>query len=99
MSATKFTLSQTPTKILDGTKAAYIQEVSGSGTRFTLSPTSPDTSSVPFCTIIKNDLSVSSGFKIAYYLVLIRAQQLCIAWLELKTRMLYVIQQCLHIAR
>ena len=34
MSATKFTLSQTPTKILDGTKAAYIQEVSGSGTRF-----------------------------------------------------------------
>ena len=62
MSATKFTLSQTPTKILDGTKAAYIQEVSGSGTRFTLSPTSPDTSSVPFCTIIKNDLSVSSGF-------------------------------------
>ena len=64
MSATKFTLSQTPTKILDGTKAAYIQEVSGSGTRFTLSPTSPDTSSVPFCTIIKNDLSVSSGFPI-----------------------------------
>ena len=62
MSATKFTLSQTPTKILDGTKAAYIQEVNGSGTRFTLSPTSPDTSTVPFCTIIKNDLSVSSGF-------------------------------------
>ena len=33
MAANRFTLSQTPTKILDGTKAAYIQEVSGSGTR------------------------------------------------------------------
>ena len=62
MSATKFTLSQTPTKILDGTKAAYIQEVSGSGTRFTSSTTAPDISIVPSCTIIKNDLSVSSGF-------------------------------------
>ena len=62
MAAAKFTLSQTPTQILDGTNSAYIQEVSGSGTRFTLSPTSPDTSTVPFCTIIKNDLSVSSGF-------------------------------------
>ena len=39
MAATKFTLSQTPTKILDGTKAAYVQEVSGSGTRFTSSKT------------------------------------------------------------
>ena len=64
MAAFKYTLTQTPTQILDGTKAAYIQEVSGSGTRFTLSPTSPDTSSVPFCKIIKNDLSVSSGFPI-----------------------------------
>lgn len=62
MAANRFTLSQTPTKILDGTKAAYIQEVSGSGTRFTLSTASPDTSNVPFCTILKNDLSVSSGF-------------------------------------
>ena len=62
MAANRFTLSQTPTKILDGTKAAYIQEVSGSGTRFTLSTASPDTNTVPFCTILKNDLSVSSGF-------------------------------------
>lgn len=62
MSAQRFTLSQTPTKILDGTKAAYIQEVSGSGTRFTLSAASPNTIDVPFCTILKNDLSVSSGF-------------------------------------
>ena len=62
MASQRFTLSKTPTKILDGTKAAYIQEVSGSGTRFTLSTTSPDTNSVPFCTILKNDLSVSSGF-------------------------------------
>ena len=62
MAAQRFILTQTPVQILDGTKAAYIQEVSGSGTRFTLSTASPDTNTVPFCTILKNDLSVSSGF-------------------------------------
>ena len=30
-----------PTLIADGTKAAYIQEIIGSGTRFTQSDTSP----------------------------------------------------------
>ena len=44
--------------IADGTKAAYIQEIIGSGTRFTQSDTSPNTSTTPYCTIIKNDLSI-----------------------------------------
>ena len=64
MAAQKFVLTQTPTLIADGTKAAYIQEIIGSGTRFTQSYTSPNTSTTPYCTIIKNDLSISVGFKL-----------------------------------
>ena len=64
MSATTYVLTTTPTLIADGTKAAYIQEIIGSGTRFTQSDTSPNTSTSPYCTIIKNDLSISSGFKL-----------------------------------
>ena len=64
MASQSFTLTQTPTMIADGTKAAYIQEIIGSGTRFTQSEYSPDTSTIPYCTILKNDLSISSGFKL-----------------------------------
>ena len=64
MASQSFTLTQTPTMIADGTKAAYIQEVVGSGTRFTQSDVSPNTSTTPYCTILKNDLSVSAGFKL-----------------------------------
>ena len=35
MAAQTFVLTTTPTLIADGTKAAYIQEIIGSGTRFT----------------------------------------------------------------
>jgi len=64
MAATTYVLTQTPTLIADGTKAAYIQEIVGSGTRFTQSDTSPRTSTTPYCTIIKSDLSISAGFKL-----------------------------------
>lgn len=64
MSATTYVLTTTPTLIADGTKAAYIQEIIGSGTRFTQSDTSPNTSTTPYCTIVKNDLSISAGFKL-----------------------------------
>ena len=64
MAATTYVLTTTPTLIADGTKAAYIQEIIGSGTRFTQSDTSPNTSTTPYCTILKNDLSISSGFKL-----------------------------------
>ena len=64
MAAQTFVLTQTPKLIVDGTKAAYIQEIIGSGTRFTQSDTSPNTLTTPYCTIIKNDLSISSGFKL-----------------------------------
>ena len=55
MAAQTFVLTTTPTLIADGTKA---------GTRFTQSDTSPNTSTTPYCTIIKNDLSISAGFKL-----------------------------------
>ena len=64
MAAFKYTLTQTPTQILDGTKAAYVQEIRGTGTRFTTAATIPDPLTVPYCQILKNDLSVSSGFSI-----------------------------------
>ena len=64
MAAKKFVLTQTPTLIADGTKAAYIQEIIGSGTRFTVSSSAPDTATVPYCKILKNDLAVSVGFPI-----------------------------------
>jgi hypothetical protein len=64
MAATKFTLTQTPTQILDGTKAAYVQEIRGSYTRFTATTTAPDPATVPYCTILKNDLSVTQGFPV-----------------------------------
>ena len=37
MPAQTFVLTQTPTKILDGTKAGYVQEIINTGTRFTVS--------------------------------------------------------------
>jgi len=64
MAAQTFVLTQTPTLIADGTKAAYIQEIIGSGTRFTVSSSAPDTATVPYCKILKNDLAVSAGFPI-----------------------------------
>ena len=64
MAAQTFVLTQTPTLIADGTKAAYIQEIIGSGTRFTVSSSAPDTATVPYCKILKNDLAVSGGFPI-----------------------------------
>ena len=66
MSAQTFVLTQTPTKILDGTKAGYVQEIINTGTRFTVSAstTAPDTGTVPYCKILKNDLAVSVGFPI-----------------------------------
>lgn len=64
MPATTFVLTETPVQILDGTRAGYVQETIGKGTRYTTSPTIPNTSTTPYCTILKNDLSVSSGFPI-----------------------------------
>ena len=48
MAATKFILTQTPTQILYGTKSAYIQEIRGTGTRFTTATTIPDPLTVPY---------------------------------------------------
>ena len=64
MPAQTFVLTQTPTKILDGTKAGYVQEIINTGTRFTVSSSAPDTATVPYCKILKNDLAVSAGFPI-----------------------------------
>ena len=64
MAAQTFVLTTTPTLIADGTKAAYIQEIIGSGARFTQSYSSPNTSTTPYCVILKNDLSISSGFRL-----------------------------------
>ena len=66
MAAQTFVLTTTPTKILDGTKAGYVQEIINTGTRFTVSSsaTAPDTATVPHCKILKNDLAVSAGFPI-----------------------------------
>ena len=64
MPSQTFVLTQTPTKILDGTKAGYVQEIINTGTRFTVSSSAPDTATVPYCKILKNDLAVSVGFPI-----------------------------------
>ena len=66
MPSQTFVLTTTPTKILDGTKAGYVQEIINTGTRFTVSSSSsaPNTSTVPYCKILKNDLAVSAGFPI-----------------------------------
>ena len=64
MAAQTFVLTQTPTLIADGTKAAYIQEIINTGTRFTVSSSAPNTATVPYCKILKNDLAVSVGFPI-----------------------------------
>lgn len=64
MAAYQYTLSQTPTLIADGTKAAFIQEVQGSGTRFTESDVSPNPDTTPYAKIQNNDLSISSGYKL-----------------------------------
>ena len=64
MAAFKYILTQTPTQILDGTKAAYIQEIRGKNTRFTCSTTQPNVATTPYCTILKNDISVSDGFPV-----------------------------------
>lgn len=62
MASTTYTLTTTPTLITDGTKSAYIQEIRGKNTRFTCSTTQPTVATTPYCTILKNDLSVSVGF-------------------------------------
>lgn len=66
MPSQTFVLTTTPTKILDGTKAGYVQEIINTGTHFTVSSssTAPDTATVPHCKILKNDLAVSAGFPI-----------------------------------
>ena len=64
MPSQTFVLTTTPTKILDGTKAGYVQEVINTGTRFTVSSSAPNTSTAPYCKILKNDLAVSVGFPI-----------------------------------
>lgn len=64
MAAQTFVLTTTPTKILDGTKAGYVQEIINTGTRFTVSSSAPDTATVPYCKVLKNDLAVSVGFPI-----------------------------------
>ena len=66
MPSQTFVLTTTPTKILDGTKAGYVQEIINTGTRFTVSSssTAPNTATVPYCKILKNDLAVSAGFTI-----------------------------------
>jgi len=64
MPSQTFVLTTTPTKILDGTKAGYVQEIINTGTRFTVSSSAPDTATVPYCKILKNDLAVSVGFPI-----------------------------------
>ena len=56
MALQSFILTQTPTMIADGTKAAFAQEIVGSGTRFTQSDVSPNTSTTPYCTILKKRL-------------------------------------------
>ena len=62
MSAATFNLTTTPTQISDGLKPVYVQQVRGSYTRFTCSPTQPDPETVTYCTILNNDLSVAEGF-------------------------------------
>lgn len=64
MAAQKFILTQTPIQILDGTKAAYIQEIVGTGVKFTVSVTAPNPTTTPACEIIKNDISISDGFPV-----------------------------------
>lgn len=62
MPAKTFKLTQTPVQILDGTRAAYVQEVRGRLTRFTVSKTEPDPATTPYGQILNNDLSVGAGF-------------------------------------
>ena len=64
MAFQSFILTQTPTMITDRTKAAFTQEIVGSGTRFAESSVSPDTSTTPYCTILRNDLHVAKGFRL-----------------------------------
>lgn len=64
MVAQRFILTQTPVQILDGTKAAYVQEVVGTGVKFTVSVTAPNPTTTPACEIIKNDISISDGFPV-----------------------------------
>ena len=66
MATQQIVLTTTPQQITDGTKAGYVQEIINTGTRFTVSSssTAPDTATVPYCKILKNDLSISAGFKL-----------------------------------
>ena len=48
MPAQTFVLTQTPTKILDGTKAGYVQEIINTGTRFTVSASATALILLPF---------------------------------------------------
>ena len=62
MSTQTIVLTQTPTLITDGTKAAYIQEIRGKYTRFASSPTQPDTKA--YAQILDDCLYVGVGFTI-----------------------------------
>ena len=62
MSTQTIVLTQTPTLITDGTKAAYIQEIRGKYTRFASSPTQPDTEA--YAQILDDCLYVGKGFTI-----------------------------------
>ena len=62
MSTQTIVLTQTPTLITDGTKAAYIQEIRGKYTRFASSTTQPDTEA--YAQILDDCLYVGVGFTI-----------------------------------
>ena len=64
MATQEFILTTTSVQILDGTKPAYIQEVVGTGVKFTVPVTQPNPSTTPACEIIKNDISISDGFPV-----------------------------------
>lgn len=63
MSSASYNLTTTPVQVSDGSKTIYIQERSGSGTKFTSSTVTPD-SNTPYCTINDSDISLPSGFPI-----------------------------------
>lgn len=64
MATTEFTLTTTPTQVLDGTKSGYLQEKRGSFTRFVISTTAPSPTTEVYHTIMNNDVSVAAGFPV-----------------------------------
>lgn len=64
MTTQKFTLTTTPQQILDGTKAAYIQELRGKYTKFVVSSIPVTVATDGSHTILNNDISVPAGFPI-----------------------------------